>query len=1000
MTTLRQCPDFEAAWRQALAPWFTQAARDAWRQPGAWVVLTPSRSLARLLKARLLDDDGGCANVAFWTVGECRRFLAGHLAPETPIATREQLHLLLGMAAEEASRADDPMSRAIAADPSALMQALDRLADTGWDAPATLKESLEKPLGRLLDTYQELLQKTGLVPIQPMDRRLLAASPASLPAIHALLIAGFNGAHWADLVLLQAAVRHAGHATVCLETPRLPASRSSGIDQRWVATWEEIGGESEHADRDPEAKRPFAPLAERMERQEAVPVQSAAADQPVIHLAADLLDQARALVAQAVRFLAEPHPQNAPPRLGIVLPSAGILAREVALGLQELGLPHFDSFGRNSPPLPDAILWKAWLAFQEKPGLDALERLLLSSDRLRQQLTPPFDAFREQLERAHQEVLLDNLELLAAQLELSSSEVAHQAAAQLRQFQILPEMETFRAFLQQTLDQIAAHGLGLPASVLEAEAAPFTPLGGRSISRRTFLRWLAENMPLPERSRDAAGNHPLARIHLLPYDQAEGQSWTHLLLGGMNEGHWPLPAPDSGYLSEARLAELNTRAGRAAIPLKRDEGTRPLHPGKGLLLTRGDHQQLAQRRFLALLESPTRGLALAASLADECDPERRLQPNLFLLQTFASLKGAPLDEKAMEALRRHTAAGQAAASEPTTAPAPRFETTQRAHEIRRAEQPFGEFDFGLKTPPSDPPRLGCKEWEEAFQFPAIVWMRHWLGVEEISPLGGDRPWSLAIGTWVHQWLAPATRHKTSALTPAQREAWDVEGAARRTLEQVGQAYQNAELILPDWWRAAWSRARWIARDLADRVMEQLDEWPCLGREVSLPPDGTVSFRDAGHLSVKGRMDLVMAKSPVELRPGQLDRAANLWILDFKTGAARKLAPAELAKGDGIQLALYAMALLDLGAREVRVSGVSPGVSLAPGRTATELREMTEPWATLARMQRTGIFGMKGAWRSEFGRQVRYPLATLEIPEDILEQRWALTHPASTEEEPA
>ena len=45
------------------------------------------------------------------------------------------------------------------------------------------------------------------------------------------------------------------------------------------------------------------------------------------------------------------------------------------------------------------------------------------------------------------------------------------------------------------------------------------------------------------------------------------------------------------------------------------------------------------------------------------------------------------------------------------------------------------------------------------------------------------------------------------------------------------------------------------------------------------------------------------------------------------------------------------------------------------------------------MQRTGIFGMKGEIRPAFGYSATYPLATLPVDPDILEDKWALTHSA-------
>ena len=50
------------------------------------------------------------------------------------------------------------------------------------------------------------------------------------------------------------------------------------------------------------------------------------------------------------------------------------------------------------------------------------------------------------------------------------------------------------------------------------------------------------------------------------------------------------------------------------------------------------------------------------------------------------------------------------------------------------------------------------------------------------------------------------------------------------------------------------------------------------------------------------------------------------------------------------------------------------------------------------MQQTGVFGMRGPVRSAWAFTRNYPLATLAVDEDILEERWELTHPALAREE--
>ena len=66
--------------------------------------------------------------------------------------------------------------------------------------------------------------------------------------------------------------------------------------------------------------------------------------------------------------------------------------------------------------------------------------------------------------------------------------------------------------------------------------------------------------------------------------------------------------------------------------------------------------------------------------------------------------------------------------------------------------------------------------------------------------------------------------------------------------------------------------------------------------------------------------------------------------------------------------------------------------------ASDFSSEAEIFAELAKMQQTGIFGMHGPLRSAYRFTDDYPLATLAIDPDILEQRWELTHPALVRDE--
>lgn len=92
------------------------------------------------------------------------------------------------------------------------------------------------------------------------------------------------------------------------------------------------------------------------------------------------------------------------------------------------------------------------------------------------------------------------------------------------------------------------------------------------------------------------------------------------------------------------------------------------------------------------------------------------------------------------------------------------------------------------------------------------------------------------------------------------------------------------------------------------------------------------------------------------------------------------------------MALYALVLAAAGARDVKVSLLTPESSLRPQISLADVQAQASIWRGLAALQDTGVFGLRGTLRAEFGIALELPLATLPVEPDTLEEKWALTHP--------
>jgi hypothetical protein len=973
-------PSFASAWETVLLPWFDRVLPETWKRQLPSLVVVPTRGQANDLKRRLIAKGVSHLGLQIVTPASLNALLVRDDA--WPPTEPEHLHLLLALAASETenrpNESEALTAKAVSRAPAALLRALDRLETAGWKF-----EELALPsFAPVVQRFNELLKKCDFALPGETDRRRLQKAAGAPRKFSHLLITGFDGAHWPHWFLLQTAVELAENATIVLEEPR---ENFADVDLCWIGSWEEVCGE---------AQRTLTPAALGDSLFSDLEMRGGAETTKRFDflVGTNFSEQAEAITRQCVRYLAD----DKCARLGVIFPGSGALPRLVASSLARLEIPHNDGFAHIVPGVFESAEWQAWIELQRAPRLSSFLRFLnalpdpaVLSPKLNRSI------FEKVLRESYKELLLDDLELLREFCAARSDEKFQSAAEALRALPFLPRRATLAQFLEQTRAAFAHLGWQQQALEIASVTLDWPQRLDAEFSRALFLRWLQEIAATSGAARSETGDHPYARVQLLSVAHAQNQDWSHLIFAGWNEGSWP-PAAGAEFARAEEIRafnrsvqQLNKRAARQG---SQGEGHTSVRENHSLYLGPGEQRAIALRRFDALLESASEGVSLAASLLQEDAPERFWNPSESFTELFLKTRHEPLTQTTLKNL--HRATGLLPKATPV---ATDVQQTLRAFNARRdTSKPVSEYDFALR--PNDSyrpvPTLSVSDLERMVSSPAIIWMKRYLGIEAPEDLAN--PWAATTGKWVHQWLAGIVKTANGKIFSAFPPLTEIDNRIRLAADERSAALQrlcnSLGKIVPDWWSSGWLNARYLARHLGGKI-GNAKGWDWIATELPVGREGEVKIADELALQLRGQVDLVLAQNDAASFAGQ-----KIWIVDYKTGSTKELKSSDLhdnlVKGTTLQLGLYALAMRELGATEVSVSIISLAVkNVAPQLSVVDLAPHTNVFADLAEMQRTGVFGMKGEIRPAFGYSAPYPLATLSIDNDILEDKWALTHPA-------
>jgi hypothetical protein len=992
-TRLTFTASVEEQWQTVARPWLVQRANTAWNNPRPTVILTPSRAEGFYLRSRLVAEKIPFLGLRFWTPSDARKFLRAELLPDLGAAPLAEQRLLARVCAEKIGASHNASIASVVRDPGAFLRAYDLLLGAGWD-PAREGAVYGRELAREM---QLALKKHKIATQAGVHLQLrVAASSGRPPLLADLLVVGFNATHWPLWDLLKAAVLSAEDANVALLNPR-----EFGIkeDSLWRGSWEEFVG-SEALPPPFEAatipvEEPFSGLVASYERDAKSEARTEAAELTFL-VTPDLTSQVRSVVLQVLTYLKS----DSCTRLGIVFPEPNALALGVAEELRRLGIPLDNGPGALAPGPFEKRCWQSWIALQEEPGVPTLIAWLRACEAQGVSCgLPGLLSARDvanALESALGECLVDDLDFLARQIQSGfQGRDASQVADFLSKRIALPEETTFEKYIELTRKAVSLPGWEKHLDRVKIDPPAWMMKRREALSRRTFLEWLKEAADSQVWTSGAEGNHFYGKVHLIIYGQMTGQTWSHLILTGLNEGVWPRLHEAGAFGSHHELTELNRQSRRLNVAGEtqggQGEGHDTVIADHGHCLLPLERQALALRDLCAALDSTSVAATLTAMTTEG---GRSLLPSDFFSHAYQFQTGNVLNEAVFRSLAETTrdwcGHHRELIERRSVTDGISIEATLTAYTARRdSTQPFGPYEFSYAQPPARRIQLSCKEWDHAWNHPASAWLGNVVGVSAWPE--GTLSWPKAIGIWVHRWLAAALRdcreRKSTNEFPVL--IW---AEADRDAAAIRSRAEAQNLALYPWWEQVWNRAKTRSLQLGESLAPLLPDHLYFS-EFKLPGDLMIKLpgSEQADFQLKGRIDfLQVEKGDVEIDPKTPDFAGRgCWVIDFKTGSSKSLSLKSVLAGTGLQAVLYGVAIGALGAKSTSVSMVAPE---ADAKKQIEMSSGINPiLAALDKLHRDGVFGMRADAESEYGFAPGYPIATQFISPSILEAKWARTH---------
>jgi hypothetical protein len=925
-------------------------------------ILVPRQAVGVALKRMALDVGKALFNVHVLTPGQLRTRLSKAGGFEAPIAVREDLRLFMRYAAQQMV-AEYPEAQLIADNPDQLLSAWDRYSASGYNA----SDIEGKLYCEIVQSTENLVKQAGLETVYERDRKLVAKA-LDYPLFADMLVYGFGAEQMEQINLIHAGLDASVLATMCLCLGKQPKEESV-----WISEWEKRYGSYKQVE-DATVAIPLKSLSEKVAASDK---SEKGASYPVVFCGyTHIRQEAKAAVIQTAKIL-ETSP-NA--RVGIVIPLNSVLSREICSELNKQGLPHHDVKGSYEGPDNEQRALLAWAQWQESPTVNHFFEFLNYLKQLDLTSFEVVEKIQRSVDNAFLLLGVDDLNIL--QFYLFEDLKKHMEAIQLLQeWSLLPERNSLEGFIAQATPVLKRFQLQKRWDDDAEYTLPLQRTLKSNVSRGHFIHWFRERLRKPGRTRQRLGRAVFSNIQVVDYESAAYFTFTHAIFTGLNKDGWPGERQENLFLTHNRIRQLN-------LPYKNvgEEGSGYISYDKSFIVGAEQQRILAESAWIHLLEQVSESAVFSLTIDPSSESEGMKVAGDFFLKTWLAAKGNLPNEAELDALAEE---GKAYVAHMEVESIPPWEDKSHCCQVwenrRNPELPYGAYEYGYETAPQGGLSLSVKDWEDVLTRPVKTWYAKILKAPKAKNYSELQSRSLTDGTRFHNWIELKPSNRFMAVKTSGSWLENLKLNAETYRAEAERYFKTAGRNLPDWWLREWAEVLDKAYSVAQEL-DSLEDWDEVASEYKIPDGIQVSLEGVdGSLTIRGRSDCVFT----------MNGRKRIWIVDFKTGKSDlAVKGARLLKGEGLQLYLYGIALMnDFRSPESYLTIIHPGDLLSPKVMLPEnlSEEFQLLWKELIKISKSGVVGMKKPMKHPYAEVEDLPIATTLIDGKIIEAKWQLTH---------